>query len=569
MKVLKRLLVLCMAAFMAAGLISCAEENDHEKVSDFSEISYTKPVAVEDITAYGNEVSLGGKKNNAPVENGVVLCPYYSLKVNGKNVSVYTTRCVNGTHSFAWIDVKGAPEDILLNVELTTEKKYSAVAVLPEKSGVKALLSDKTVTAQITAYGDYSFAFATDRLHTFKVTNQPLTLIVAPESMPTVPEGYDYAEIEPGRYGYEDLVLKNPNTFYRFKSGEYELRRIIASKLENVEIYFDPGTYISVYETPETGMDQYNIGGPVLGIQSCRNIRITGRSLFDFSGVRGMYKDSSGKQIDMTQYVFNIYNNQNVYISGITTINSNHWTFRVGACEDILSEWNMMFGYRNYSDGFIYSDCVRATARYMFARTGDDGIEVKALGSYGGYKDTIPVATDVLFEKCTVWNDAAAAFGVIYENYKPIDGVVFRDCSVGFSTCSWSKNNSALNIRLAYPGSALWKNITFDGFEIFECMKNAFTLEWNLSGGSVENVLVKNITVRNAGAAIRVNVDTDPVIPDSSLALLCKNFVFENFVFMGKKLSEEDKSNVLYFSYSKMEGTNTPAQAYMDLFEMR
>jgi polygalacturonase len=193
---------------------------------------------------------------------------------------------------------------------------------------------------------------------------------------------------------------------------------------------------------------------------------------------------------------------------------------------------------------------------------------VKALGSYGGYRDTIPYATNVLFEKCTAWNDEAAAMGVIYENYKPIDGVTFRDCSVGFTSCSWSPNNSALNIRLSYPGKGHWKNITFENIEIFECISNAFTLEWNLEGGSVENVLVKDLTVRNAAAAMRVNVDTSPVIPDQTLKALCKNFIFENLVFMGQKLTEEDKENKLYFSYSKMDGVS-PAQVYMDLFTLK
>ena len=564
MKIFKRFIVLWMVMFMAVGMFGCNSSkaqcgSGNTANTQFSALSYTKAQVVADMESYKNEVSVNGKKNNAPVENGIVVCQYYTLKVNGKEVPVYTTRCTNGTHSFAWIDVKGAPEEFTLDVELITEKKYSGVVVLPEKSGVKAELVDKTVTATITAYGDYSFAFSTDRLKTFKVANEPLTLIVAPESLPEVPEGYDYMEIEPGRYGYDDLVLQQSNMVYCFKKGEYELRRIVASKLENIIFYFEPGAYISVYETPEIGLDQYNIGGPAFGISGCNNVRIEGRALFDFSGVRGLYKDpETGKDVDMTQYVFNFYNNNNMYVSGITTINSNHWTFRIGACQDILSEWNMMLGYRNYSDGFIYSDCVRATARYMFARTGDDGIEVKALGSYGGYQDTIPVAKEVLFEKCTVWNDSAAAFGVIYENYKPIDGVVFRDCSVGFASCSWSANNSALNIRLAYPGTAHWKNITFENIEIFECYKNAFTLEWNLQGGSVENVLLKDITVRNAQAAIRVNVDTNPVLPYESLTQLCKNFVFENFTFMGVKLTEADKENVLYFSYTQ--------PTYKDLF---
>ena len=103
--------------------------------------------------------------------------------------------------------------------------------------------------------------------------------------------------------------------------------------------------------------------------------------------------------------------------------------------------------------------------------------------------------------------------------------------------------------------------IIHENIEIFDCYKNAFTLEWNLQGGSVENVLLKDITVKNAQAAIRVNVDTNPVIPYESLTQLCKNFVFENFTFMGKKLTEEDKENVLYFSYTQ--------PTYKDLFTMK
>ena len=279
MKIFKRFIVLWMVMFMAVGMFGCKGNETQSSGgssanTQFSAISYTKAQAVADMESYKNEVSVDGKKNNAPVENGIVLCQYYTLKVNGKEVPVYTTRCTNGTHSFAWIDVKGAPEEFALEVELITEKKYSGVVVLPEKSGVKAELSDKTVTATITAYGDYSFAFSTDRLKTFKVSNEPLTLIVAPESLLEVPEGYDYVEIEPGKYGYGDLVFEQSNTVYFFKKGEYELRRIIASKLENIMFYFEPGTYISVYETPEIGLDQYNIGGPAFGISGCNNVRI-------------------------------------------------------------------------------------------------------------------------------------------------------------------------------------------------------------------------------------------------------------------------------------------------------
>ena len=136
MKLYKRFITFWMVIFMSISLFGCGGNNgDDAKNTKFSALSYTKPVAISDIVAYGNETSSNGKKNNAPVENGVVLCPFYTLKVNGQEVPVYTTRCTQSPHSFAWIDIEGDPESFALNLELTTEKKYTGVVVLPEKSG--------------------------------------------------------------------------------------------------------------------------------------------------------------------------------------------------------------------------------------------------------------------------------------------------------------------------------------------------------------------------------------------------------------------------------------------------
>lgn len=563
------LLGIVIMVFMTNMFSGCNNKgNDSGTTSKkISTITYTKPVKIDDMYKWYRAIKQNDK--NLPVENGLVICPFYTLKVDGQKVPVYTTRCLNGMHSFAWINVKGAPETFSLSVELETEKNYTGVVVLPEKSGVNATLNDKTVTATISAYGDYSFAFASGKNP--DVDNEPLTLMVAPEQKLEIPDGYTIKNISPDKYGYDDLVFKQDNTIYVFESGEYELRRIYTSNSNNVIFYFQPGCYFSVYETPDRGLDEYNIGGPVFGIQSCTNVKILGRALFDFSAVRGLYVDENGKDVDMTQYVFNFYCNKNMYISGITTINSNHWTFRVCGCEDVLAEWNMMFGYRNYSDGFIYSDCKNATARNMFCRTGDDGIEVKALGWHGScWRDknvdvSLQPATNILFEKCTVWNDAAAAFGMIYENYTPVDGVIFRDCSVGFTTCTWSPNNSALNVRLTYPGTAHWKNILFENIEIYTCESNAFTLEWHMKGGTVENVLVKNVTVKRSPSwpAIRVCMDMDNTPSDSSLSSLCKNFVFENFTFRGKVLTEADKNDIACCSFSRK------TTAYKNLFTIK
>lgn len=577
MRKFRKFLILGVALTMAfTGLFSGCIDTDgngkNQSSDKISALAYTKPKKIEDMQTWHQQVrDPSGKKNNRPSENGLVISPYYTLKVNQKSVPVYTTRCSESPHSYAWIDVDGAPEAFRLSVELNTERTYTAALVLPEKTGVNATIAKNKITAEITAYGDYSFVFAAGEKHP-TVENEPLTLIVAPEQKPEVPEGYSVRKIEPKRYGYDELVLNEDNTLYEFAAGEYDIRRIIAYGRKNIAFYFHPGSYFSVYETPETGLDSYGIGGPAFGVEDCENVRIAGRALFDFSGVRGWYKDDDGTDIDMTQYVFNFYRNKNMYLSGITSINSNHWTFRVCGCENMLAEWNVMFGYRNYSDGFIYSDCKDCTARNLFARTGDDGIEVKALGWHGACwrNEDKPVseqpATNILFENCTVWNDDAAAFGVIYENYTAVDGVTFRNCSVGFTSCNWSVNNSALNVRLTYPGTAHWKNILFEGIEIYECRSNAFTAEWHLKGGTVENVLVKDVTVKRSPlgwAAIRFCVNTEPMKSDADVAKMCKNLEFENITFRGKKLTEADKDDAACCSYSKQGGS------YKNMFTIR
>jgi hypothetical protein len=67
MKILKRLAVLWMVMFMAIGMFGCDSDNVETR-AEYSAISYTKPIAVDDIDAYAREVSIGNKKNNAPLE---------------------------------------------------------------------------------------------------------------------------------------------------------------------------------------------------------------------------------------------------------------------------------------------------------------------------------------------------------------------------------------------------------------------------------------------------------------------------------------------------------------------
>ena len=86
MKIFKRLIIFWMVMIMSIGLFGCVGGVKAE----VAPLSYTKPVAVTDMATWQREVKVDGKKNNAPTENGLVLCPFYTLKVNGTEIPVYS-----------------------------------------------------------------------------------------------------------------------------------------------------------------------------------------------------------------------------------------------------------------------------------------------------------------------------------------------------------------------------------------------------------------------------------------------------------------------------------------------
>ena len=176
MKVFKKILCLIIASVMLLGVTACGGGGGKEASC---EISFAEYEGVEEVTNL--ETYQSGVNTNRAVEEGVILSPYYTLKVNEIDVPVYATRATYDIHSFVYIDVIDTEDEgFNLNLEITgTDEstvfrpKKAKVTVLPESTGVEAELNrdDKTVVADIDEYGSYSFAFNEDHI-------EPLTIMV-------------------------------------------------------------------------------------------------------------------------------------------------------------------------------------------------------------------------------------------------------------------------------------------------------------------------------------------------------------------------------------------------------
>lgn len=446
--------------------------------------------AIDDLVAYQGDVS-----NNLPDKNGVIVSPYYTLKLNGADVPVYATRTANGIHSFAYADVSviDAAKPFALAVEIAVGSRSSVLAaqkpnvtVLPESAGVTAALSDRTVTATVQQTGSYSFVF--NRSH-----KEALTLFVAEKEDTAALFGdYPVRYIEPGDYTAADTrnttLFTEGETVYYFKAGRYKTDsiRVPANSL----LYFERGAYLEVMPCGG-GYAMYGTGD---------NVRVAGRGLIDMSACCGGEEEQPN---DKGGLVFEGV--KGISFSGMTVINSQTWTLCMYACEDVQIDNCLFFAYRVFADGIMLSDCKNAVVEDNFVRTGDDAFETKSTTATG-------LTQNVLFQNNAAWTDKAVAYGCIYESVHDTSGVTFKNCSVGFALGVWSNHLGCCVIQLGDRPGCVIEDIVFDNIEIFHS-DNAGILNCYIGGsggrgagyGTIRNIYFRNITVkRNSGAFLNV-----------------------------------------------------------------
>lgn len=437
-------------------------------------ISYQQVNTRNDMnTFYAETKNSNGSSHDTPHDYGFVKSVWHTLKINNKDVEVYSARCGYGIHSFAWVDITtdGLFE---LDVEIKlSNSSFTKVTVLPEKNNINAEINANIVTSTIDMYGSFSFVFDEEAY-------MAMTLYVSPARKVEVPSGYDVVNINPGTYDNSEnnsLIFKQKNTVYYFKSGVYDITSI--SLPQNSIAYFERGCYMRVFEKVP--------GDHEAGLTSQDdNIKVLGRALFDFSKCIG----GSAK----TKGVYGFSGN-NIYIEGLTTINSNNWSLCFHGVDNAVVKSCMFFSYRTFSDGIMFSDSTNCYASDNFVRTGDDAIEVKSFTS-----TTAGPTNNVVFENNCVWTDKGLAYGCVYESYNDISNVYFKNNSVGFAQSSWSEHLGCCVIQMGNTKSSTWKDVHFENMEIYKTSCAVMSLYNNAKsateGGKIRDIYFKNINVK-------------------------------------------------------------------------
>jgi hypothetical protein len=512
-------------------------------------IEYNEVIEETDMDKFYAETTLeNGRSHDAPHEYGFVKSVWHNMKINGKDVPVYSARSGYGIHSFAWVDIEtdGKFElDINLTLSVTN---YTKVDVLPEKEGVIASIDGRNVTAKIENFGSFSFVFNEEAY-------MAVTLYVAPFSKLEVPEGYTVKEIEPGRYEnienntLDFVSLGETNVVYHFKTGVYDITSIHLPS--NTIAYFDRGVYMRVFE--ETKAEDPHYRDYKAGLESSgNNIKVLGRALFDFSKCMGGDNKTKG--------VYN-FTGSNLHVEGIITINANNWSMCFWGSKNVLATRNMFFSYRTYSDGIMFSDCEDSQATHNFVRTGDDALEVKSFTS-GPYK-----TNNVLFENNAVWTDKGIAYGAIFESLHDVENVYFRNNSVGFAQASWSNHLGICTVQMGSVKNSTWHNIYFENIEVFKTSCAAVSVYNRATneneGGKIRDIYFKNITVKHIkeinlpvfAINIVIRLDEGLDFRNSSIGSL----YIDNLSYSGVNITPEnylEYSNIDISEYGRFSNSN-------------
>lgn len=495
--------------------------------------------------AWKNEVDKpSGAHNNDPTTDSVIKSPFHTLTVNGKKVEVYTARCGEGAHSFAWIDVSTA-ENLELELKLTLSESFGKCVVLPESRNDETSVAQKTVTSKIKEVGSYTYTFA--KSASAEITDPtfaPLTVMISEES--NVKFGkYKTVNIEPGFHEENELEFKQGQTVYVFKAGFHDICSI--GLPSDSILYIEPGAYLKVTERKGAN-NQYN-KKYAIHTEDTDNVRIISRGLLDCGALIG--GDDKNKGVVFTA------RSRYVTIEGLTIINSNTWTICAYSGENININKNLLLSYRMYSDGIMMSECVNSAGRYNFVRTGDDAIEFKGTGWNSG---NVSKGNKCVYEYNDIWTDKGAGYCLTWENNSPMDEMVFKNNSIGFALAAWTRRTTAIDCLLGINAYTKWSNVTFENIEIYRVNSQSVIAvqigkeeEENKSpckGGILENITFKNITVKSVGSTAAGDTYSTYAFRMYYRAEggSISNIAIENMTFCGKKLTAADKSNSALFN---------------------
>jgi len=196
--------------------------------------------------------------------------------------------------------------------------------------------------------------------------------------------------------------------------------------------YFGPGIHRPGRMTLQSNETVYLACGAVvygcIEATDATNIKILGPGILDSSELERYFGlTDESKYLDNFGGCIHLVRCANVTIDGPILRDPPLWCLSAFNCSEIQIAHTKLIGLWRYNaDGIDLCNSRNATVRDCFVRSFDDSLVVKGL-SY--YKD-VPIS-NILFERCVVWNDWGRALEIGAETATPeLSQVTFRDCDV-------------------------------------------------------------------------------------------------------------------------------------------
>lgn len=463
-KCLFLLIIYITSVFSAFAFSSYAKNSDN----DFDYITYPDSALTEFDDSVLDRISSGDDyvSNRGYDETSLYLSPFWTMKINGSSVPMYSTPVYDYVldrgviQSFQYIFIE---KETKINIELNfSAGKISNAVVLSREYEKLAIVKNNSVFSAITSPGAYTFLINGDS------QEYAVTVFVKTQENE---EAQINELIE--KYGEDNVEI--------FEKGYYSADSLPAGK---DAIYFKRGSFVSFNHITDirSDADAESVSYPsVFEMNGKKNAVIRGCGTFDFTKIDRRERN-----------LVNMNFCEDSSIEGLILLNPNSWTLTAYASENCTVKDITVFGYRTNSDGINICGCGNMTVSDCFCRNGDDCFSVKATNEY--YE-----CHDIIFKNCIGWSNKARCFGVTGEIERNIYNITFRDSAVIFRNATWDLDRTASLAVAIETGHGDLNNIVFENIKIHrDTGRPIYCMVYgdDITDCSAENIIFRNIDIR-------------------------------------------------------------------------
>ncbi len=425
-------------------------------------------------------------------DNGIIISPYYTAEIDGKEIPVYGTVTYSGTtnkgtlHSFSEIYVE---KDEYCTFEIKIKSGSLGIAkavVLPEAYGEAVTVNGSTVTAVLSGFGAHTFLF-NDNENDYAYTVFVREEIDEEAEITALQDKYGKANVHIVDGYLENHLYTNfngvGNQVIYLKKGSY----VTAKHTIDIESDADNQSKAEILENGVAASTQNGISLnrlPFININGNGNVKILGYGVIDLTHL------DRGERRGMV-FAFA----SDIEIRGVKLINAPEWTVITYKCDTVDIKDVDIFGYRQNSDGFAICNSQNVTIDGCFVKTGDDAFCIKTLGG-----DENAITKNITVKNCYAWATKARAFGIFGETHKNMSDITFKDSFVLMHDATWDEDKiPAIGIVAEVCDGAgavahSISNVTFENIEISRNKSAAINV---LIFDSIYNLTIKDITFRN------------------------------------------------------------------------